>query len=75
MVAHLHRIMEQGVTLAYPDHEIWNNASGSWGAGAFWNSEWFQLQWFPPLLDQQILVAIKEVIPIVIAITLWGNEW
>ena len=24
--------------LAHPDHELWSDASGSWGAGAFWDS-------------------------------------
>ena len=61
------------VKLTAPDHEVWSDASGSWGAGAFWTSEWFQLQWFPPLSDQQI--AIKEFIPIVLASALWGDQW
>ena len=65
--------MLRQANIASPDHEIWSDASGSWGAGAFWKSEWFQLQWAPSLLDEQI--AIKELIPIVIATTLWGSQW
>ena len=52
---------------------MWSDASGSWGAGAFWKSEWFQLQWSPPLQEEQI--AIKEIIPIVMASAFWGNNW
>ena len=61
------------ITLATPHHEMWSDASGSWGAGAFWESDWFQIQWPPQLLNQQI--AIKELIPIVLATTLWGRHW
>jgi hypothetical protein len=32
-------------TLAQPDHELWSDASGSWGVGALWKSDWFQVQW------------------------------
>ena len=56
------------INTAYPDHEIWSDASGSWGAGAFWVIEWFKLQWPPPLR-----IAIKELTPIVIACAFWGN--
>ena len=61
------------IDISIPHNEIWSDASGSWGAGAFWGSEWFQLQWAPPLLDLQI--AIKELIPILLACALWGNHW
>ena len=56
-----------------PHNEIWSDASGSWGAGAFWGSEWFQLRWAPPLLELQI--AIKELIPILLACAVWGSHW
>lgn len=54
------------VKFASPDHKIWNDTSSSWGAGAFWKSEWFQLQWSAPLLHQQIV--IKELIPFVLVL-------
>ena len=63
MVTHFHQIMEWS---ASPDYKIWSNATGLWGAGILCKSEWFQLQWSPPLPEQQI--EIKEVIPIVIAL-------
>ena len=39
--------------LAQPVHEIWSDASGSWGAGAFWSSESLQLQWPPAIPPYQ----------------------
>ena len=61
------------ITLAQPDHEFWSDASGTWGAGAFWKSEWFQIQWHSSLHEEQI--AIKELAPVLIACALWGNQW
>ena len=59
--------------MANPDHEMWTDASGSWGAGAFWKSEWFQLKWPTVLQEEQI--AVKELAPITIACALWGPRW
>ena len=58
---------------SHPNHEMWSDASGSWGAGAFWESEWLQFPWPDALKHQQI--AIKELIPIVLACALWGKRW
>ena len=59
--------------LAHPDYELWSDASGSWGAGAFWNSDWIQFQW--PHAIQQEQIAIKELAPIAIACALLGRQW
>ena len=59
--------------LAKPDHDLWSDASGSWGAGALWKSEWFQVQW--PKVLQQEQIAIKELAPILIACASWGSQW
>ena len=58
---------------SHPDGEMWSDASGSWGAGAFWNDHWFQMQW--PMALQQEQIAIKELIPITLACALWGHHW
>ena len=52
-----------------------SDASGSWGCGAFdtRSGQWFQLQWPESWLS--INIAIKEMIPIVIATALWGSQW
>lgn len=56
-----------------PDHEIWSDASGSWGCGALWDLSWFHFQW--PAELQPELISTKELIPIVIAATVWGPSW
>ena len=58
---------------SHPDHQIWSDASGSWGAGAIWLTHWFQLQWPATLQAEQI--AIKELIPITLSCALWGSHW
>ena len=45
--------------LSHPDRELRSDASGSWGAGTFWNSDWIQFQW--PYAFQQEQIAIKEL--------------
>ena len=57
-----------------PTHTITADASGSWGCGAF-SSEgtWFMLEW--PASWSQCHIAAKELIPVVIAIAMWGSRW
>ncbi len=51
-----------------------SDASGSWGCGAFSSGgEWFQLQL--PESWQGIHITVKELLPIVIGIALWGEQW
>ena len=57
----------------HPDHEIWSDASGSWGAGALWQTEWFQVRWPQSLSYENI--AAKELIPITMACAIWGAQW
>ena len=56
-----------------PDIIITSDASGSWGCGAYCLAAWFQYHWPPGLEDQHI--TIKELLPIVIAIAIWGTEY
>ncbi len=49
---------------------IASDASGSWGCGAFWDNAWFQLPWTEEWTPWSI--AAKELIPIVLACTIWG---
>ncbi len=65
MMAH----MEKGA----PQQFVISDASGSWGCVAYHNQFWFQLQW--PVVMEDCHISIKEMIPIVIAATLWGNRW
>ena len=57
-----------------PRHFITSDASGSWGCGAFSSSgSWFQLQW--PSSWSHYHIAAKEMVPVVIAIAVWGADW
>ena len=50
-----------------------SDASGSRGCGAWCGSTWFQLQWEKQLVSKQI--AVKELLPIIIAAAIWGHSW
>ena len=50
-----------------------SDASGTWGCGAFAGSEWFQLKWAGHIASSHI--TVKEMVPIVIAVAVWGPQW
>jgi len=50
-----------------------SDASGGWGCGAWHNQKWFQLAWDERTSNMHI--AIKELIPIMIATLVWGQLW
>ena len=52
---------------------ITSDASGSWGCGAWFGLKWFQLKWDDQVAPKNI--AVKELIPILIAAAIWGKEW
>lgn len=56
-----------------PPFVIRSDASGSWGCGAIYENLWFQLRW--PLSWQAVSIAPKELLPIVVAVVLWGPHW
>lgn len=56
-----------------PELEVFSDASGSWGCGAVCGSSWFQLQWDSRL--QALSIAIKEMIPVVLASAVFGRGW
>ena len=54
--------------------EVTSDASGAYGCGAFSSSHgWFQLQW--PDSWSPINIAVKELVPIVMAVAIWGHHW
>ena len=57
----------------HPDQVLTSDASGSWGCGAFWSIYWFQLPWDPSTALHSI--TVKELIPIVFAVAIWGHAW
>ena len=57
-----------------PQHVITADASGTWGCGAIGsNDNWFQIQWPKSWADYHI--AAKELVPVVMAVALWGAPW
>ena len=56
-----------------PDLEFYTDASGAWGCGAFCHPQWLQLQWPESWHDYSI--TIKELLPIVLAVAIWGRKW
>jgi len=50
-----------------------SDASGSWGCGAWSHSDWFQLAW--DATTQHFQIAVKELIPVLIATVVWGSNW
>ena len=55
--------------------EIFSDASGAFGCGAFiaTTSNWFQLRW--PVDWEDTYITPKELVPIVVAAALWGPHW
>ena len=56
-----------------PSVEFASDASGSWGCGAVWGNQWFQLAWHGRWRNEPI--ATKELLPVVVACTMWGEHW
>ena len=52
---------------------ILSDASGSWGCGAVFKHWWFQLAW-PPAW-RGVPISPKEMVPIIVAVALWGPMW
>ena len=53
---------------------VYTDASGGWGCGAWYGNQWLQLAW-PKCKVEEWLIAVKEIIPIVLAGFLWGERW
>ena len=51
------------------------DASGSWGCGAFCSHppQWFQCEW--PVHWKSVNIAVKEMVPFVVASAMWGHSW
>ncbi len=58
---------------ARPSTTLVSDASGSWGCGAHWGSQWFQLPWAGQA--ERWHITAKELVPIVVAAVLWGRDW
>ena len=56
-----------------PEIQLTSDASGNWGCGAFSGKQWLQMKWAGD--TQHYNITVKELIPIVLAIALWGAAW
>ena len=65
--------VHQFLLLGSPDKHLFTDASGSWGCGAWSLPHWFQVQW--PSSHCLHSIALKELVPVVIAACLWGQSW
>ena len=52
---------------------LYSDASGSFGCGAWCEHRWFQYRW--PVTFQHQSIAVKELLPIVMACMIWGKTW
>ena len=56
-----------------PDVDLYTDAAGAHGCGAWAGTEWFQYTWPPEF--QAHSIAVKELLPIVMACVVWGKNW
>ena len=56
-----------------PEFTVFSDASGSWGCGALWGFQWFHFKW--PDQFRPFSIAIKELIPVVVAAAVFGSKW
>ena len=74
---HLFAVHWNGISMLWdssiqsPEFNIFSDASGSWGCGAFWGCQWFHLRWPDHLQSQSI--TIKELTPVVIGAAVWSS--
>ena len=53
-----------------PDHVISTDASGLWGCGAVFGTQWMQMAWSMEWFRKDIMA--KELVPIVLSCAVWG---
>ena len=62
-------------SLLIPGVEIWSDASGSWGCGAVWDLQWLQVKRSDWPSFTTATIAVKELLPIIVAAAIWGQAW
>ena len=56
-----------------PDTTLFTDASGNWGCGGTSGLDWFQCAWSEQWVP--VNITTKELVPIVIAVAIWGHLW
>ena len=57
-----------------PHHVVVSDASEYWGCGAYSERQWFQLCWAGCSVQEKSIM-VKELVPLVIAVAVWGRQW
>lgn len=60
--------------VAFSDLDLFTDASGSKGYGGYFRGKWFNGCWPLPVLQEGYSIAWKEMVPIVMAVIVWGPE-
>ena len=63
--------MLESLWVGSPNHHLFTDASGALGWGAWSGIHWFQYFW--PSVFAENSIAVKELIPIVLACIVWGH--
>ena len=70
-------LLRNGSSLVIPqnatEHIVTSDALGAWGCRAWHKTQWFQIPWDKS--TQSLQIAIKEMIPIIVAVCIWGHKW
>ena len=62
-------------SITFSKVEVWSDASGSWGCGALWGTEWLQVAWEDCRWFEVTPIAAKELLPIILSVVVWGTSW
>ena len=58
-----------------PAVQLYTDAAGEVGCGAWWGAHWLQLKWATAAAWRGIPITQKEVLPAVLACAVWGHQW
>ena len=64
---------QQFLVLGTPGVHLFTDASGSWGCGALTTQSWLQVAW--PEGSILSSIALKELVPVTLALSVWGHRW
>ena len=59
--------------LQVPNVQVYTDASGNWGCGAFLDPMWFHPEWSTRLCP--LSIGVKEMCPVVLATATFGQRW
>ena len=54
---------------------VFTDVSGELGCRGWWGTQWFQYMWLPTGKFRDLPITQKEVLPVVMAGAVWGQQW